>query len=164
MEVLDSIPSLYTLAQLARRAGISEGRARALYAEEKLPRADSKDADGRPLWLATTIDAWSSRRKGREPREEVPWLYRSEDATEPSPELFHGIVEAQSHGRLLEMHAIVWDTPSGHVVYLAPLYDENGASIDATNETTAVAEFTAQLIKPAFWSKALVVQQVPLSF
>lgn len=55
---------VHTLAQLARRAGISEGRGRALYAEKKLPHPDSQDADGRPLWWATTIDAWC-RRRGR---------------------------------------------------------------------------------------------------
>ena len=51
-------PVVHTLAQLARRAGISEGRGRALHAEKKLPRPDSRDADGRPLWLAGSIDAW----------------------------------------------------------------------------------------------------------
>ena len=60
--------NLYTLAQLARRAGISEGRARALHADKKLPRPDRKDADGRPLWLGSTIDAWC-RQTGRPLRE-----------------------------------------------------------------------------------------------
>ena len=52
---------VHTLAQLARRAGISEGRGRALYAGKKLPHPDSRDADGRPLWLGSTIDAWCER-------------------------------------------------------------------------------------------------------
>ncbi len=49
----------HTLAQLARRPGISEGRARALFAETPsgLPRPDRTDADGHPLWWASTMYA-----------------------------------------------------------------------------------------------------------
>ena len=56
---------LHTVAQLARRAGFSEGRGRALLAAGRLPRPDHEDAGGRPLWRASTIDAWC-RRTGRE--------------------------------------------------------------------------------------------------
>ena len=63
-----ALPNPHTLSQLARRAGISEGRARALLAAGKLPRPDHADAGGRPLWSAPTIDAWC-RQTGRDERE-----------------------------------------------------------------------------------------------
>jgi hypothetical protein len=162
MEPFGSIPDLHTLAQLADRAKISQGRARALHADGKLPRPDSKSIRGRPLWLASTIDAWC-RQTGRPLGEEVPWVYQIDTATEPAPVLFHGIVEAESYS-LLVMYAIVWDTPNGHVVYLTPVYEDDVTSVDAANEKTAIATLTAQLIEPAFWSKALVVQPMELSF
>jgi hypothetical protein len=52
-----ALPHPHTLSQLARRAGISEGRARALLAAGKLPRPGRADAGDRPRWPATTIDA-----------------------------------------------------------------------------------------------------------
>jgi hypothetical protein len=162
VELFDSIPDLHTMAQLARRAGISEGRARALHADKKLPRSDSKDADGRPLWLPSTIDAWC-RQTGRPLGEEVAWVYRAEAATEPAPMLFHGTVEAESHGPI-SMHVIVWDTPNGHIVYLTPIYDDQGVRVNATSPKTAIAMLTAQLVEPAFWATALVVEPLSLSF
>jgi hypothetical protein len=154
--------NLHTLAQLARRAGISEGRARALHADKKLPRPDRKDADGRPLWLGSTIDAWC-RQTGRPLRQEVSWVYRVEPATQPAPVLFHGILEAERYVPLV-MHAIVWDTPNGHIAYLAPVHDKDAATVDAANEKAAVRALMEQLIEPVFWARAVVAVPLSLSF
>ena len=71
MTLSGAFPEPHTLAQFARRAGISEGRARALFGEGKLPKPDHVDAGGRPLWSATTIDAWC-RQTGRPLGEKWP--------------------------------------------------------------------------------------------
>ncbi len=51
---------LHTVAQLARRVGLSDGRVRAMLAKtpDLLPVPDEFDADGHPLWRASTIDPW----------------------------------------------------------------------------------------------------------
>ncbi|OHV31506.1 hypothetical protein BBK14_33890 [Parafrankia soli] len=58
-------PVYFTIAQLARRVGLSDGRVRALWATQRasLPIPDALDADQRPLWLASTIEAWWALRK-----------------------------------------------------------------------------------------------------
>lgn len=154
----NALPHPHTLSQFARRAGISEGRARALLAAGKLPRPDHTDAGGRPLWSATTIDAWC-RQTGRGSRgEDVAWLYQAEPATEPTPVLFHGVIEQdRDYGGTAPLHAIVWDTPYGHLVYLTPVYDEHG---NGTDHPDRIARAAAQLIQPAFWDQTLVIQPI----
>ena len=66
LKVVSSHPPLHTVAQLARRIGISEGRARALLAAQRLPVSDYVDVDGHPLWFESTIDVWC-RMTGRTP-------------------------------------------------------------------------------------------------
>ena len=119
--------SPHTLAQLARRAGISEGRARALATATPsgLPRPDSADADGRPLWWAATIDAWCAR-TGRKISQDSLWLFRAPAAAGPAPELRRGIVTLAGPYRQRVFYAIVWDTEHGHVIYLQPLDDTGG--------------------------------------
>lgn len=58
-------PVYFTIAQLARRVGLSDGRVRALWATQRagLPTPDALDADEHPLWLASTIDTWWALRK-----------------------------------------------------------------------------------------------------
>src|SRR4051812_17661823 len=108
----------HTLAQLARRAGISEGRARALAASPSgLPRPDRTDADGRPLWWAATIDAWCARTK-REVSSNSLWVFRAPAVDTPVPELFRGVQRLSRYARPQECYVIVWDTDHGHVVYL----------------------------------------------
>ena len=55
---------LHTVAQLARRIGLSDGRVRAMLAKTPgaLPVPDEYDADGHPLWRATTVDPWHRKR------------------------------------------------------------------------------------------------------
>lgn len=63
----DELPRYLTLAQLARRAGLSDGRARAIHAKtpERMPRPDATDGNDRPLWLPETVDAWAAVRRAR---------------------------------------------------------------------------------------------------
>lgn len=140
----------HTLAQFARRAGISEGRARALYAATPsgLPRPDRTDADGRPLWWASTIDAWCAR-TGRQVRDDALWLFRAPAAAAPAPELQRGVVHLDG-ARRTPFYAIVWDTEHGHVIYLQPLAKTG-------DHKDWVAVHAAELIEPRWWADAVVV-------
>lgn len=142
----------HTLAQLARRAGISEGRARALAAASPsgLPRPDRTDADGRPLWWAATIDAWCAR-TGREVSDDSLWLFRTPAATGPVPELVRGVQRLSRYARPQHFYVIVWDTDHGHVVYLQPLGDTGGDHKDW------LAVHAAEVIEPRWWADAVVV-------
>ncbi|MEV0237834.1 hypothetical protein [Nonomuraea sp. NPDC050786] len=141
---------LYTLAQFARRVGISEGRARALWAErDRLPRPDGTDADGRPLWLAATIDRWCHR-AGRPVAGDAPGPWSWPDATSPAPVVFTGEVVAHGWHGPYRVHLIVWDTPSGHLVQ-ATRFD------NAWVETEDAARAAAQVLQPAFWQDAIVI-------
>jgi hypothetical protein len=114
----------HTLAQLARRAGISEGRARALHATPGgLPCPDRTDADGRPLWWATTIDTWCAR-TNRAISKHSLWLFRAPAAASPAPQLQRGVVTLGR--RRQHFYVIVWDTDHGHVIYLQPLLEDAG--------------------------------------
>ena len=151
---LDRSP--HTLAQLARRAGISEGRARALGAATPsgLPRPDGADADGRPLWSAATIDAWCAR-TGRKVSGDSLWLFRAPAAAAAVPELQRGVVTlAGSYGREQTFYVIVWDTEHGHVIYLQPLDNTGGDHNDW------LAKAAGELIHPRWWAEAVVVMPV----
>ncbi|MEV5554954.1 hypothetical protein AB0L44_15000 [Nonomuraea wenchangensis] len=154
MSQFRSTPKPYTLAQFARRVRIAESRARALHADGKLPPPDGRDADGRPLWAATTIDAWC-RHTGRVPAAEALWLWRPDAAaTEPAPVLFHGLAAITHWGQRYQLHAVVWDTPHGHVISLTPLADAPVPNIDSQ------ALAAATLIEPVFWPDAVVAVQI----
>ncbi|UJW36920.1 hypothetical protein L3Q67_44965 (plasmid) [Saccharothrix sp. AJ9571] len=140
----------HTLAQFARRAGISEGRARAAFADGKLPRPDRTDADGKPLWFAASIDTWCSR-TGRTVAEDSLWLFRAPKATEPAIEILRRVVTVHPRGAERTMFAIVWDTDRGHVIYLQPL----GNTGSDHKDWMAVA--AAELIEPRWWADAVVV-------
>lgn len=144
----------FTLAQFARRAGISESRARALYAAKPsgLPKSDRSDAGGRPLWFAGTIDAWCAR-TGRAVPDDSLWLFRAPAATSPAVELQRGIVPTRGRGAR-DMFVIVWDTDHGHVIYLQPLGDTGGDHKDW------MADAAAELIEPRWWSTAVVVMPI----
>ncbi len=105
----------HTVAQFARRAKISEGRARALYTAHGLRRPNGCDADGRPLWWASTIDAWCAS-TGRTVADESLWIFRVPPASTPVVELQRGVIKVNRHGRPHPMYAIVWDTEHGHVI------------------------------------------------
>lgn len=139
------------MAQFARRAGISEGRVRVLNGTPgALPRPDAKDADGRPLWWASTIDGWCSR-TGRKVSHDSLWVHRAQLA-EPAAELERGIryFDRDTTGTRFAAYVIVWDTSEGHVIYLQPL-DESAPMSDE------LARCAAELIGPRWWSTALVV-------
>ncbi|WP_433412974.1 hypothetical protein ACQP1V_27450 [Microtetraspora malaysiensis] len=141
----------YTLSQFARRAGISEGRARAMWAEKgRLPNPDGSDADGRPLWRASSIDRWC-RRTGRAIPEGAIGPASWPDATEPAPLMFSGEVQVrlaswQPPGRV---HAMVWDTPHGHLVHVTHYAGE-------WMENTDAARAAAHVLEPAFWQDAII--------
>ena len=138
---------LHTLAQLARRAGISEGRARGLLAKGGLPRHDRQDAGDRPLWWSATIDAWCAS-TGREVSDEALWLFRVDKATTAPVELRRGVVDLAGPYEPVRCYTVVWDTPHGHVIYLLPLDEHAGDE---------KAYLAAELIEPRWWSDAVVV-------
>jgi hypothetical protein len=142
----------YTLAQLARRVGISESRARAMRAAggDRLPPPDAIDAGGHPLWRKSTIDRWC-RRVGRPVPKGTRDLAAWEDATEPAPVMFSGeVVTRSSWGRPFRVHAIVWDTPNGHLVQLTSF------NLEWVDHREAVRA-AAQVIEPAFWADAIMI-------
>ncbi|MGS2644516.1 hypothetical protein [Streptosporangium sp. LJ11] len=142
----------FTLAQFARRVGISEGRARALWTEKgRLPKPDDSDADGRPLWRASTIDRWC-RRTGRAVPDNAVGLTSWPDASEPAPVMFNGEVAVRPYlgSRPGRVHAIVWDTPHGHVVQVNFYTGEWMEHLDA-------ARAAAHVLEPALWADAVIV-------
>lgn len=150
----------HTLAQLARRAGISEGRARALFAAMQaggsasgLPRPDRTDADGRPLWWPATIDAWCVR-TGRDVDVDALWVFAAPTAARPAAELRRGVMTLAGPGGPLPFFVVVWDTEAGHVVYLQPLGETGGQHKDW------LAACAAQLLEPRWWGSAVIVMPV----
>ena len=141
----------YTLAQFARRVGISESRARAMRAAgDRLPSPDATDAGGHPLWRESTIDRWC-RRVGRPVPRQARGLAAWDDAREPAPVMFSGEVLARSRaGRPFRVHAVVSDTTNGHLVHLTP-FDLEWVH---PRESVRVA---AQLLEPAFWDDAVII-------
>ncbi|MET9263786.1 hypothetical protein [Amycolatopsis sp. NPDC004079] len=142
----------HTLAQLARRAGIAESRARALYRTDPsgLPKPDRYDADRKPLWFGPTVDSWSQR-TGRAVPEDSLWLFRAPAAAEPAVEMMRRVVTVGGPGARRTMFAIVWDTDRGHVIYLQPLGNTGGDHKDW------MASGAAELIEPRWWSTAVVI-------
>lgn len=127
-----------------------------MYTEKRspLPRADGADADGRPLWWASTIDAWCAR-TGREVADDSLWIFRTDTATEPAVELQRGPV--QLGARRLAMYVIVWDTPRGHVIYLQSLQDTG-------EHRDSLAYLAGELIEPRWWSTAVVAMPITEAF
>ncbi|WP_344547263.1 hypothetical protein [Actinomadura fulvescens] len=121
-----------------------------------MPTPDLRDADDRPLWFATTIDAWAAS-TGRATGADAVWLHTAPAATTPAPTLFHGVIHpvltAGAEG--VGLHAVVWGTDHGHLVYLTPLDD---APVEALRGNIArIALGAADLIAPRFWQDTLIV-------
>ncbi|MGH7883464.1 MAG: hypothetical protein ACREN8_11285, partial [Candidatus Dormibacteraceae bacterium] len=150
----------YTLAQLARRVGISEGRARALWAEaDRLPKPDAKDADDHPLWQASSIDRWCKQtgRPVRDP-DNNRGLSTWQDAAQPAPIVFSREVVLRERSALpARVYLVAWDTPQGHLVLVT-----NFAGYRIPERRAA--EAAAQILEPVFWEQAIVMisQDVPL--
>lgn len=144
----------HTLAQLARRAGISEGRARALYhaVPSGLPKPDGTDAERHPLWGPATIDAWC-KRTNREVAKESLWIFQARAATSAPVELRRGPVKLSRYDPPRHLYAIVWDTDHGHVIYLQGLGDIG-------DHRDQLAVHAAELIEPRWWPSAVVI--IPL--
>jgi hypothetical protein len=151
VSIYDVHEEQYTLAQFARRVGISEGRARAMLAAgDRLPRPDVSDADGRPMWRQSTIDRWC-RRVGRPVPKDAKGVASWQDASEPAPVMFCGEVLVRSRpGRPFRVHVVVWDTPDGHLVQITRFDLE---WVDNRIAATAAA----QVLEPAFWSDAVII-------
>jgi hypothetical protein len=143
----------FTLAQLARRVGISEGRARGLYSEDpartRLPAPDGHDVDGRPWWHGRTIDWWC-KNTGRTLPENVSWPYDWPAATVPAPVMSTGEVSVRWHSELHRVYVIVWDTPQGHVVHVSRYTDKYV-------DQYVAARAAAHVLEPAFWADAVVL-------
>ncbi|MDQ3763953.1 MAG: hypothetical protein M3460_20815 [Actinomycetota bacterium] len=143
----------FTLAQFARRVGISESRARGLYSDEpartRLPAPDGHDVDGRPWWHGRTIDRWC-KKTGRALPEKVSWPYDWPTATVPAPVMFTGEISIRRRSELHRVYVIVWDTPQGHVVHVSRYTDDHV-------ERHVAARAAAHVLEPAFWADAVVL-------
>lgn len=142
----------YSLAQFARRVGISEGRARAMFNDaggSRLAKPDGTDPDGKPFWYARTIDDWCTR-TGRRLAEDARWPYGWQAAAEPAPVVFRGQVALDDPGESVQVSVIVWDTMRGHVVYVMRYHDQHVA-----DETAA--RVALQVLNPVFWTDAVVL-------
>lgn len=141
---------LHTLAQFARRAGISEGRARALASTSPsgLPEPDRYDAGSKPLWWSATVDSWCAR-TGRAVPEDAMWLFTAGQAEAEPVELRREVtaVAGRWPSITLRCFVIVWDTPHGHVVYLQPL----------DGDSAGIGNFALSLLEPRWWNDAVVV-------
>ena len=157
MSLNDSTPTPHMLNQFARRAGITESYARKLYSSKpsKLPAPDGRDADGRPWWIATTIDAWC-RTTDRAVAEDAAWLYRAPDAYAPADVLFHGLIDyvPRPGGRPFPMFAKCWGIEHGHLVYLREVDDVPG---DRWLHYSQQALAAAEVVAPRFWPNTLVL-------
>lgn len=138
----------YTLAQYARRVGISDSRARALLSRGRLAHPDGHDPDERPYWHARTIDSWC-RRTQRQVPDDADWPIGWEPAQAPVP-----IIERRDlvvEGRDPQtVSVIVYDTPHGHVVYVMR-HNDYGLS------TGMAARVAAEVLHPVFWADAVVL-------
>lgn len=144
-----------TLAQLADRAGISEDRARRLYAAKPsgLPRPDHMDDAGGPLWSASAVDEWCAETSGDAGPDSARWLLTAVPAKAPAVELRRGVLGAGDRaGGRRAFYAVVWDTEHGHVIYLQPLDPSMSMA-----HRDRLATQGAGLVEPRWWSSAVVV-------
>jgi hypothetical protein len=143
----------FTLAQFARRVKVTEGHARAMYAQKRLPRPTGFDVDSRPWWSADAIDAWCAE-VGRPLPEDATQIYRWPAATEPAPVTFsEDVVVPAGWSAQTTAHVTVYDTPSGHLVWVQP-YADRGV-YDAPHYRH-LAWAAALVLEPAMWTRAIV--------
>ncbi|TMR03404.1 hypothetical protein ETD83_10890 [Actinomadura soli] len=146
----------HTLAQFARRAGITHSYARKLYSAvpSRLPDPDEYDADHRPLWYPDTIDAWAAS-TGRPADEGALWLLRAPAVSGPAEVRFRGLVDRPvvPGGRPMRLHATVYGTDHGPLVVIMPTDEEP----DRWTWVGDYALVAADLVAPRFWSDTIVV-------
>ncbi|WP_406080112.1 hypothetical protein [Micromonospora sp. NBC_00858] len=138
----------YTLAQYARRVGMSDSRARALQSAGRLANPDGHDPDGRPYWHARTIDAWC-RRTQRPVPDDADWPIDWEPAHAPVPIIERRDLLVEDHDPQT-VSVIVYDTPRGHVVYVMR-HNDFGLSSEAA------VRAAADVLHPVFWADAVVL-------
>jgi len=111
----------YTLAQFARRVGISESYARTLLAKrDRLPKADGTDADGKPWWRPDTIDRWCQD-TGRALSDDAAPLYQWPPVSAPAPVTFDDDVllpGSQRTGGQVPVHVTLYETDHGPIVWV----------------------------------------------
>ncbi|MBQ1076394.1 hypothetical protein KBX06_25025 [Micromonospora sp. C31] len=138
----------YTLAQYARRVGISDSRARALLGAGRLAHPDGHDPDGRPYWHARTIDSWC-RRTQRQVPDDADWPIGWEPAPAPVPIIERRDLVVEGHDPQT-VSVIVYDTPHGHVVHVMR-HNDYGLSPEVA------ARVAAEVLHPVFWADAVVL-------
>ncbi|WP_432830922.1 hypothetical protein [Dactylosporangium sp. CA-092794] len=149
----------FNVAQYARRVGISEGRARAMLTDLKgsrLAEPDGADADGKPVWFASTIDAWCRATARPVPRQ-ARFPHGWPDAPAPAELIYDEVVSLPDPpGR--QAHVLVWDAGDGdgHLLLVNAL-----AGFGIMQHTLAKA--AARFVEPLFWSAAVIVIGVPPS-
>ncbi|MFI9041754.1 hypothetical protein [Streptomyces sp. NPDC053726] len=111
----------YTLAQFARRAGISESYARGMHAAgDKLPRPDGTDVDGKPWWRPDTIDRWCQG-TGRAVPPDAGAIYHWPKASVPAPITLQKEVmvpRSKLTDRQVPVYVTVYETDHGHLVWV----------------------------------------------
>ncbi|MEU1813262.1 hypothetical protein [Micromonospora aurantiaca (nom. illeg.)] len=138
----------YTLAQIARRVRLTEGRIRAMYGQGRLPHPDGSDPDGKPYWLESTVDGWI-RSTGRPLPDGAAWPWTWPAATAPAREVAREDVLVNAHGDPAPATVIVWDTGHGHVAYVM--------RHRADTMLLPAALTAAVVLHPAHWGPAVVL-------
>ncbi|MFH9968544.1 hypothetical protein ACH4PR_45860 [Streptomyces mirabilis] len=152
----------YTLAQLARRVGISESYARTLLAKGgRLPKADGADADRKPWWRPDTIDRWCQD-TGRALPEDAAPLYRRPAATAPAPVTFDSDVllpGSRRTGEQVPVRVTLYETDHGPVVWV-----QRYSGLEYDMDRHRAARAAAYVLPPALWRDAVILVPDALSF
>ncbi|MEU7159191.1 hypothetical protein AB0A98_22545 [Streptomyces chrestomyceticus] len=145
----------YTLAQFARRAGISESYARGMYAAgDKLPRPDGADVDGKPWWRPDTIDRWCQG-TGRAVPPDAEAIYHWPAATVPAPVTLQKEVMVPRSARSdtkVPAYVTVYETEHGHLVWVQR-YTGRRYALDRASAARAAA----LVLRPRFWRDAVIL-------
>ncbi|MDX3523730.1 hypothetical protein [Streptomyces scabiei] len=145
----------YTLAQFARRAGISESYARGMYsAGDKLPRPDGTDVDGKPWWRPDTIDRWCQG-TGRAVPPDAGAIYHWPKASVPAPITTQKEVmvpRSKLTDRQVPVYVTVYETEHGHIVWVQR-YTGREYELDHSNAARAAA----LVLRPRFWRDAVIL-------
>ncbi|MFI6341368.1 hypothetical protein [Streptomyces sp. NPDC050535] len=159
----DNQGNRYTLAQFARRVGISESYARTLLAKhDRLPKADGTDADRKPWWRPDTIDRWCQDTGRALPDDAAP-LYRRPAASAPAPVTFDDDVllpGSRRTGKQVPVRVTLYETDHGPVVWV-----QRYTSLEYyVDDRSRAARAAAYVLPPALWRDAVILVPDELSF